>query len=172
MSSGTNALDVEREVLEGSEPSAETRSLIEEAVSPARFPDVAPLVRNGVYFGSAQPSDGTDLDTSDAAVPGGAQEEVDEILDFATEILLAGLDSALGQTPVEPATDAPATPPTPQEAYEAAEAELRAHVELRKRTQQRVRELEREEAALHRVRDRAKEFAKAHAKHVRSLSDG
>lgn len=156
---------VEREVLAGVDTNAATRALIEEAVTPALFPHVAPLVRSGAYFGD-DPS-GNPAPPSSETV----QEEADAILGFATDVLLAGLETTLAGMP-EAASPAPPPELSPQEGYEAAEAELRAHVELRKRTQQRVRELERQEAALHKARDRAKELAKAHARHLRSQSDG
>ena len=176
---------VEREVLAGSELNAATRALIEEAVTPALFPHVAPLVRNGAYFGddpaggatgsgasagAAGAADATAASTSSS--PEAVREEADAILSFATDVLLAGLEAALAGMPEHAEPLPPAPELSPQEIYEAAEAELRAHVELRKRTQQRVRELERQEAALHKARDRAKELAKAHARHLRSQTEG
>ncbi len=144
---------VEREVLAGTTIGPETRSLLEEAVTPARFPDVAPLISDGVYLGG----DGAETDPT--------TDDAEEILSFAAEVLAAGLSQVFETLPdrAEPLS-ARAQPLSPQQAYEAAEGELRAHVALRKQTQQRVRELERQEAALHRARDRAKELAKAHAK--------
>ena len=154
---------VEREVLAGDAPSPATRALIEEAVSPARFPDAAPLVRGGAYFGD--PPNGAAAPADDA--PPEPQEEADRSLDFAAAVLLAGLEEALRHEP-DPGGPVGSAPRTPQEDLEAADAELRAHVALRKRTQQRVHELERREAELVRARDRAKELAKAHARAARS----
>ncbi|RGE23673.1 TetR/AcrR family transcriptional regulator [Leucobacter sp. wl10] len=158
---------VEREVLAGAATPPGTRALIEEAVTPAQFPQVAALVRSGVYFGDP---------ASDAGSPGAGSaaaadpvDDADEMLEFATQVLVSGLSAILSQMPEAPDAAAPPAPdPTPPEAYEAAEAELREHIELRKRTQRRVRELEREETALVRARDRAKEFAKAYAKRSRA----
>lgn len=155
---GRGHAEVEREVLAGVGVSPETRALIEEAVSLAEFPDAAPLIRDGSYFGDMPGSAPGDT----AARP--AEEDADEILGFATGVLIAGLETVLDSMP-EPSSSASAAPPlSPPEAYDLAEAELQAHKELRKRAQQRVRELEREEAALHKARDRAKELARAHAK--------
>ncbi|MBK0419359.1 TetR/AcrR family transcriptional regulator C-terminal domain-containing protein [Leucobacter sp. CSA1] len=150
--------DVEREVLAGAITPAETRALIEEAVTPAQFPQVAALVRTGVYFGDP-PAGETARDR---------RSDADEMLDFSTQVLVAGLSAILSEMPETPAeAESRGREPTPREAYEAAETELREHVELRKRTQRRVRELEREEAALAKARDRAKEFAKADARRAR-----
>lgn len=148
---------VEREILTGEPTSAATRALIEEAVLPGDFPDAAALVRNGAYFGDGM------AETSSAA------EESEQALAFASEVLLAGLDVIL--QPSEAPASEPATL-TPQESYQVAEADLQARIALRKRTQRRVQELEREEAALRKVRDRAKELAKQHAKQQRSGQDG
>lgn len=151
--------EVEREVLAGIEVGAETRALIEEAVTASEFPAVAALVREGVYFGDAP--DGAE---SGRSATESAEADADAILEFGAQVLLAGLETVLSATP-EPGEPAPLpTPLDPQQAYEASEAALRSHKELRKRAQQRVRELEREEAALVKTRDRAKELAKAHAR--------
>jgi type IV secretory pathway VirB10-like protein len=147
---------VEREVLAGIDVGPETRALIEEAVSLSAFPDVAALVKNGEYFGD-EPAGST-------SVPLDPEAEADAILEFAVQVLIAGLESTLEDIPLSH-TSAPTPPPsTPQEAYEASEARLRQHKELRKQAQQRLREMEREEATLQKARDRAKELAKAHAK--------
>ena len=153
---------VEREVLAGGEAGTETRTLLEEAVTPERFPDVAPLVREGAYFGD------TPAEARFTATRPSPEDDVESILDFATEVLLAGFDTVFAETadrdPDPAAAVRAAEPVSPQRAYEIAEARLREHVELRKLTQQRVRELEREESALRKARDRAKELAKTHAK--------
>lgn len=144
---------VEREVLAGGEVSSETRALIEEAVTPGRFPDVALLVRSGAYFGDTASGELVEDDTA-------------LIFDFAVGVLLDGLEATFSgaQAP------APARAPelTPAEALERAETELQAGIELRKRAHRRARDLERAEAELRRLRDRAKEAAKAHAKQLRS----
>jgi hypothetical protein len=188
---------VEREVLAGIVTPPETRALLEEAVSPARFPQVAALVRNGIYFGdppagnavpdaagavsaaspAAMPSGnasapaGATAPAGGVAASGGADPSAaaDELLRFSIQVLVAGLAATLSEMPPPSPADAapPATPPTPQQTYEAAELALREHIALRKRTQHRVRDLERQEAALYKARDRAKEFAKAHAKQSR-----
>lgn len=144
---------VEREVLAGGEISAETRALVEEAVTPGRFPDAALLVRSGAYFGDAESGELAEDDTA-------------LIFDFALGVLLDGLEATFSnaQAPVP----APAVDLIPAEALERAEAELRAGIELRKQAHRRVRDLERAEAELRRLRDRAKEAAKAHAKQLRS----
>ena len=152
---------VEREVLAGSATGPETRALIEEAVRAAGLPEIARLVRSGVYFGDATSESAAPPDGSDAEA---AEAEADAILEFAAQVLLAGLDTTLSELPESSPAEESHARLTPQEAYEDAEARLRAHRDLRKRTQQRVRELEREEAALQKTRDRAKELAKAHAK--------
>jgi hypothetical protein len=154
--------EVEREVLADIGVGSETRALIEEAVSTANLSEVELLVRNGAYFGDPPP--GTDP-AAEGAGAGGAEAEADAILEFATQVLLSGLSETLASLPQDTAAEARAqVPPTPQEAYERAEASLHAHKDLRKRTQQRIRELEREEAGLQKARDRAKELAKAHAR--------
>ncbi len=160
---------VEREVLAGGAMNAATRALMEEAVTPALFPQVAPLVRSGAYFGDGPP-DGSTPPSTEAARRDAAREDADAILAFGTEVLVAGLEASLAEMP-DPPGAAPAPELSPQEEYEAAEAALHAHIDLRKRTQQRLRELERQEAALHKTRDRAKELAKAHARHLRSQGE-
>ncbi|WP_416447245.1 TetR/AcrR family transcriptional regulator [Leucobacter sp. HNU] len=144
---------VEREVLAGGEISPETRALVEEAVTPGRFPDVALLVRSGTYFG-------------DADAGAFAEDDTALIFEFALGVLLDGLESTFSGAQTPP--PAPAVDLSPPEALERAEAELRAGIELRKQAQRRVREAERAEAELRRTRDRAKEAAKAHAKQLRS----
>ncbi len=144
---------VEREVLAGGEISPETRALVEEAVTPGRFPDVALLVRSGAYFG----------DTESGAL---AEDDTALIFDFALGVLLDGLEATFSSA--QAPAPAPAVELTPAEALERAEAELRAGIELRKQTQRRVRDAERAEAELRRTRDRAKEAAKAHAKQLRA----
>lgn len=147
---------VEREVLSGAEVSPETRALIEEAVTPGRFPDAAELVRSGAYFG----------DAADGSVSGeNPADETDQIFDFALGVLLGGLDAAFSAATAPPAR---ASALTPAEALERAEAELRAGIDLRKQAQRRVRDAERAEAELRKARDRAKEAAKAHAKQLRT----
>lgn len=158
---------VEREVLAGGVIGSETRALIREAVTLSRFPEVGLLVASGVYFGWDEVADSETGAAADvaAAAAEAAAADAGAILDFSSEVLLAGLAQFFEGAQDPSGTfseEAPAL--SPQQAYEAAEGQLRAHIALRKRTQQRVRELEREEAALHRARDRAKEFAKAHAK--------
>lgn len=150
---------VEREVLAGREPGEETRTLIEEAVTPERFPDIAPLVRSGAYFG----------DGGQGSAPLSPEDDIEAILEFATAVLLAGLETTLTAMPQPDPEPLPEL--TPHQAAEAAESQLREHIELRKRAQRRVRELERQEAALHKARDRAKELAKAHAKQLRAQPD-
>lgn len=157
--------EVEREVLAGMEVGAETRALIEEAVAAAEYPVVAALVREGIYFGDG-PGDAADAAAVRTA-PESAEAEADAILEFGAQVLIEGLEAVLAAAPEQeepPAAPASSAPLDPQQAYEQSEAALRAHKELRKRTQQRVRELEREEAALVKARDRAKELAKAHAR--------
>ncbi len=144
---------VEREVLAGGEISPETRALVEEAVTPGRFPDVALLVHSGTYFG-------------DADAGAFAEDDTALIFEFALGVLLDGLESTFSGAQTPP--PAPAVDLSPPEALERAEAELRAGIELRKQAQRRVREAERAEAELRRTRDRAKEAAKAHAKQLRS----
>lgn len=155
--------EVEREVLADIGVGSETRALIEEAVNTANLSEVALLVRNGAYFGDPPP--GTDSAAGGAGADS-AEAEADEILEFATQVLLSGLSETLASLPSDTGVEAgdPQVPPTPQEAYEQAEARLLVHKDLRKRTQQRIRELEREEAGLQKARDRAKELAKAHAR--------
>jgi hypothetical protein len=107
-----------------------------------------------------------------AAAPAGEAGGVDaaeEMLAFGTQVLIAGLSAIVAELPPPPPEgQQPPPDPTPQQTYEAAEAALRDGVDLRKRAQQRVRGLEREEAALRKARDRAKEYAKAWAKQSRS----
>ncbi len=147
---------VEREVLAGIDVGIETRALIEEAVSASAFPDVAVLVKDGQYFG--------DEPTGSTSIPLDTEAEADAILEFAVQVLIAGLDSTLEHMPPAPASTRTVQPATPQEAYDEAEARLQRHKNLRKQAQQQLREMEREEAGLQKARDRAKELAKAHAK--------
>lgn len=145
---------VEREVLAGTALQPEIRALIEEAVRTAGLPDLRPLVASGAYF--------DDESRGAAPDPAVAVTEANAILDFGAQVLLAGLDVVIEQMP--PESDEVAPPLDPVEQLEAAEAELVRHRELRKQAQRRVQQLEREEAALQKARDRAKELAKAHAK--------
>ncbi|RKQ85778.1 TetR family transcriptional regulator [Mycolicibacterium mucogenicum 261Sha1.1M5] len=144
---------VEREVLAGAVMTDATRALIEEAVTASDFPNAAAFVRSGSYFGD-HPN----------RIEQTGEKDIEAILGFTTEVMLAGLADMLEHAPTPETPPVTAAPPTPPEALVAAESALTAHVELRKATQQRLRELEREESALVKARDRAKELAKAHAK--------
>lgn len=162
--------EVEREVLAGIEVSAATRVLMREAVTLKDFPDVGLLVQEGSYFGepdTASPG-GADVSGSSghsrAEDAHGAEADAEEILSFATAVLVSGLEAVIGAYPVQPEHAAPRAELSPQEAYEVAEANLREHKRLRKQAQQQVRHREREVAELQKVRDRAKELAKAHQK--------
>ncbi|WP_433675886.1 TetR/AcrR family transcriptional regulator [Microbacterium gorillae] len=139
---------VEREVLHGDPVPPETRALLVEAATAARFPDAVAFVRSGVYFGDPEPGD--------------PESAITEFREFAAGALLAGLEAFFG------AADGGTPPPTvelsAQEAFEVAEAELHAATLLRKAAQQRVRDAERAENAARKVRDRAKELAKADQK--------
>jgi len=144
---------VEREVLHGEPVPADTRALLVEAVTAGRFPDTVALVRNGTYFGDPE--------------PGQPESAIAEFRHFAAGALLAGLEAFFSGA----ATGSPTPPPrslSAQEAFEVAEAELHAATLLRKAAQQRVRDAEHAENAARKVRDRAKELAKAEQKRART----
>lgn len=160
---------VEREVLASVEPGPETRALIDEAVTVTRFPDLAPLVRNGVYFGENPTAQESPEPTQQLA----PEKDAEQLFEFSAAVLLAGLEQALaGLEEAESEQTVAPAPASPQQEFEAAEARLREGIELRKLAQQRVRDLEREEQHLRKERDRLKELAKAHAKHSRSRPAG
>lgn len=140
---------VEREVLHGEPVPAETRALLVEAATAARFPDAVSFVRSGVYFGDPE--------------PGQPESAIAEFRDFAAGALLAGLDTFFGAAGDEE-SPTPTAPLNAQEALAVAEAELHAATLLRKAAQQRVRDAERAENAARKERDRAKELAKADQK--------
>jgi AcrR family transcriptional regulator len=137
---------VEREVLHGDPVPAQTRALLVEAVTAARFPDAVGFVRSGVYFGADDPEP--------------PESAIREIREFAAGALLAGLEAFFGTVDVEVASPSPTASLTAQESLDVAEAELNAATLLRKAAQQRVRDAERAETAARKTRDRAKELAK------------
>lgn len=151
---------VEREVITSDELSEETRALLVEAVTAARFPDAVHLVRNGSYFGDVP---GTAA--GDPAQRPTAAEDLADIREFAAAVLLAGLEATLAPGAPELAT--PGAELSPQEALERAQTELTAATDLRKQAQRKVQEAEKFEAAARRERDRAKELAKAHQRQQR-----
>ncbi|MGD7705610.1 TetR/AcrR family transcriptional regulator [Microlunatus sp. Y2014] len=122
-----------------------TRAMIAEVATPARFPDVAPLLASGAYFG----------DTVE-----GADGPVDDD-DFRRGLhwLLDGVaTAAAADGEPEP------VPPRelgPEEALVEAERALEAGVARRKQAEQQVKALYKAEAQLRKDRDAAKEFAKA-----------
>ncbi|GAA1315016.1 TetR/AcrR family transcriptional regulator [Leucobacter albus] len=156
---------VEREVLAGAAMNDATRALIEEAVTVAEFPNVAAFVRSGSYFGD-HPGDhaGGRPGGPPGAAEQGGEKDIEGILSFTTEVVLAGLAEIVEHAPGPEPAATTATQLAPPDALAAAEGALAAHIELRKATQQRLRDLERQESGLVKARDRAKELAKAHSK--------
>lgn len=125
-----------------------TREMIREVATPQLLPALYRLVQSGAYFG--------DLPEGDAAPES----------EFAIGIraLLAGIEAEIGsrEAPPEPNVAVPAL--SPEEQLHQAEADLAAAIGDRKAAQARVKELEKREASMRKVRDRAKEVAKAAAK--------
>ncbi|MFC6234786.1 TetR/AcrR family transcriptional regulator, partial [Leucobacter soli] len=96
--------EIEREVLAGMIIGPETRALLAEAVVPARFPDVGPLIANGVYL-----QDGADASAS-------SEDDAEQILGFAIEVLVSGLTQAFAQADDPAGEAAPPVPPSDAEA--------------------------------------------------------
>ncbi|HQD22286.1 MAG TPA: helix-turn-helix domain-containing protein [Arachnia sp.] len=120
-----------------------TRRLVVEVAAQGGLPDLQPLIASGGFFGD---SDGMEPETDD--------------LGIVLDLLLPGIEGALAAMPGEPATPER----TPAQELAAAEAELAATIALRKATQRRVGQLEKAEARLRTVRDRAKAAAKEAAR--------
>ncbi|SFS14531.1 transcriptional regulator, TetR family [Agrococcus baldri] len=137
---------------EGAEVSAATKALIREVATPASLPALQPLIDSGAYFGE---------------YPGesGASAEVTEE-DFAIgfQVWMAGIAAVFESREAVPQEHPRPAPETPAEQHERAEVELAAGVAARKAAEQRVKVLYKEEAALRKRRDSAKELAKAAAR--------
>jgi len=136
---------VEHELAAGSTHTPATVAAIREVATPARFPDLAPLVASGAYLDeNVAPASG------DALAPD---------LAFALSAFLDGVAARADGGGAEPPADA--VPASPREAYEVAERTWRDAVARRKLTEQRVKELHRSEAEAQRARDASKELMKA-----------
>lgn len=126
--------------------SAATKDMVTELVTPDRFPGIAPLIASGVYLDDAEPD-----------VPD--NDEVEFV--WGMSWLLDGF-----ATTIVDRTSAPEPRPepaalSPQQALKRAEQDLADGVARRKAAQQRVKELERREAALHKARESARAAVKA-----------
>jgi AcrR family transcriptional regulator len=119
-----------------------TRRLVLEVATNGSLPDIAPLVTSGAYFGD-----------------GGAPDDDD--FGIALALLLPGIERALEGVQSAPEAEVDRTP---EQALAAAEADLEAAIALRKATQRRVSQLEREESRARTARDRAKAAAKEAAR--------
>lgn len=129
-------------------PGPATVDLMNEVVTTARFPDLAPMVRSGLYLG---------LDASD---------DVDD-LQYALDVVLEGLAGRAGRFAASgghPAEQVEAEPLGPQDQLAVAEHELATLVAQRKQAEQRAKDLAKKISAAEKVRDRAREVAKASAK--------
>lgn len=170
-----------------------TRELLREAVTSGAYPDLAPLVTSGVYFGGEAAEGGGS--TGGSAGPGverkaGIEQELGEDFALCLTIWLDGI-AALAERAIDADTDAGGGDddggagggaggvaggeglragrgglPAAEVRLAAAERELEATTALRKQTEQRVRELTRREEALRARRDEAKSAAKEAAKNA------
>lgn len=131
--------------------SEDTKALVRDAVLSGRYPDLAPLVESGVYFG-----DPMDLESP--------QDVMAQELTQTLQIWLEGISAVYSGERSSSEDSAPPQPDSPSAALEGAEQELAAVTDLRKATQRRVRELEKREARARKRRDSAKEVAKAAAR--------
>lgn len=129
----------------------ETMEAVREIATGARFPHLAPLVQSGAYFGDAP---------HPAQAERVADAEVEADLGLGLEIYLDGVAAraARGEA-VEPT--GPPAPADAQEAFALAEQSWKAGVAGRKAAERRVKELYKREDELRRLRDAAKEVAKA-----------
>lgn len=130
----------------GSQPgiSDATRRLVTEVATSGSMPDIEAIVTSGVYLGEGEDADGDDFG-------------------IALALLVPGIERAFEQLGEAHPQDEPAER-TPAEALAAAETELAHATALRKATQRRVSELEREEAKARAARDGAKVVAKEAAR--------
>lgn len=128
-----------------------TKSLVREALLSGRYPDLAPLVESGVYFG----------DPSEVENP---EDMMAQELTQTLRIWLEGISAVYSGERLSLEDSTPPQPDSPSVALEAAEQELSSVIESRKATQRRVRELEKREAKARKMRDAAKEAAKAAAR--------
>ncbi len=119
---------------------AATKALIREVATDGRLPDLEPLITSGGYFGD----EGSRADD----------------FGIALGLLLPGIEGALAGMDEEPAPGER----TPEQELAAAEAELVATQALRRATQRRAGELEKQESRLRVARDRAKTVVKEAAK--------
>lgn len=133
-----------------------TKALIREVATAHSLPALHPLIASGAYFGD-YPGAGESA--------AGVTEE-----DFAVgfQVWMAGIEAVFESRDAVPEEHPPAAPETPAEQLARAEAELAAGVAARKAAEQRVKALYKEEAALRKRRDTAKELAKAAEKAERA----
>lgn len=171
-----------------------TRELLREAVTSGAYPDLAPLVTSGVYFGGEAAEGGAEVggSTGGSAGPGverkaGIEQELGKDFALCLTIWLDGI-AALAERAIDADTDAGGGDDgggadggagggeglragrgglaAAEVRLAAAERELEATTALRKQTEQRVRELTRREEALRARRDEAKSAAKEAAKNA------
>lgn len=134
---------------EGAEVSEATKALIREVAATADLPALRPLIASGIYFGE-YPGD------SD-----GAAEVTEEDFAIGFEVWMAGIAAVFESRDTVPQEHAPVAPETPAQQHARTEAEFASGVAARKAAEQRVKALYKEEAALRKRRDAAKELAKA-----------
>lgn len=128
-----------------------TRTLLREAVSAGGYPDLAPLIESGAYFGAPEDAPMT-------------AEEAEQDFAAGLRIWLDGIASVHCGPDRDGEAPQTAEPKTPEAALAAVEHELEAAAALRKATQRRVRELEKREAELRKRREAAKEAVKSAAR--------
>lgn len=133
-----------------------TKALIREVATAAELPALHPLIASGAYFGDYP---------GEAGSAAGVTEE-----DFAIgfQVWMAGIEAVFESRDAVPEEHPPAAPESPAEQLARAEAEFAAGVAARKAAEQRVKALYKEEAALRKRRDSAKELAKAAEKAERA----
>ncbi|GEK80097.1 TetR/AcrR family transcriptional regulator [Agrococcus baldri] len=134
---------------EGAEISEATKELILEVAAPAQLPALLPLLRSGMYFGE------------DPRSPDRAAQVTEDDFAIGFQVWMAGIAAVFESREAVPEEHPPAAPETPAEQHARAEAEFTAGVAARKAAEQRVKALYKEEAALRKRRDSAKELAKA-----------
>lgn len=134
-----------------------TVDAIREIATPARFPDLAPLVASGTYLGAGA--------SAESGEPGLGPE-----LEFGLTAFLEGIETLAAGTAPEPPEEA--APSSPREAFDTAERAWREAIAQRKATEQRVKELYKREAQAQRAKDDAKELMKAAERYSRRSATG
>lgn len=134
---------------DGGEISEATKALIREVATPADLPALHPLIAGGMYFGEYP----------------GVEDQAGQVTedDFAIglQVWMEGIAAVFESRDAVPEEHPPAAAETPAQQHARADAEFAAGVAARKAAEQRVKLLYKEEAALRKRRDTAKELAKA-----------